>query len=89
VRNLAATRTVRLGLGHTRDVAMVEEEVEVFEIDALPQQRVTGSPRTSASARMRWPQRTAGCASPRRIQALREVNELTDREVMRDGRWLV
>jgi hypothetical protein len=27
--------------------------------------------------------------SPRRIQAWREVNELSDRELMRDGRWLV
>ena len=26
--------------------------------------------------------------SPRRIQAWREVNELPDRELMRDGRWL-
>jgi pyridoxamine 5'-phosphate oxidase-like protein len=26
---------------------------------------------------------------PRRIQAWREVNELADRELMRDGRWLV
>jgi hypothetical protein len=25
--------------------------------------------------------------SPRRIQARREVNELADRELMRDGRW--
>ncbi len=38
-RNLAATRAVRLGLGHTRDVSMIEGEVEVLEIDALPQQR--------------------------------------------------
>ena len=28
-RNLAATRAVRLGLGHTRDVSMIECEVEV------------------------------------------------------------
>jgi hypothetical protein len=27
--------------------------------------------------------------SLRRIQAWREVNELPDRELMRDGRWLV
>ena len=27
--------------------------------------------------------------SPRRIQAWREVNELPDRELVRDGRWLV
>ena len=26
---------------------------------------------------------------PRRIQAWREVDELPDRELMRDGRWLV
>ena len=38
-RNLATTRTVRLGLGHTRDVSMIEGEVEVLEIDALPQER--------------------------------------------------
>src|ERR671916_2760808 len=37
-RNLAATRTVRLGLGHTRDVSMIDGEVEVLEIDALPQE---------------------------------------------------
>jgi hypothetical protein len=54
-RNLAATRAVRLGLGHIRDVSMIEGEVEVLEIDALPQQRVTGSPRTTASTRVRWP----------------------------------
>jgi hypothetical protein len=27
--------------------------------------------------------------SPRRIQAWREVNGMPDRELMRDGRWLV
>ena len=64
-RNVAATRAVRLGLGHTREVSMVEGEVEVLEIDALPQQRVTGSPRAPASTGVRWPPRTAGSASPR------------------------
>ena len=38
-RNLAATRAVRLGLDHNRDVSMIEGEVEVIEIDAPPQQR--------------------------------------------------
>src|SRR5450432_219074 len=37
--NLAATRTVRLGLGHSRDVSMIDGDVEVLEIDALPQER--------------------------------------------------
>src|SRR5260370_12089294 len=38
-RNLAATRAVRLGPGHTRDVSMIEGEVGVLGIDALPQHR--------------------------------------------------
>jgi hypothetical protein len=59
-RNLAATRTVRLGLGHTRDVAMIDGEVEVLEIDALPQERVIGSSRAPASIRVSWARPTAG-----------------------------
>lgn len=59
---------------------------------ALPQQRGdrfavrTGfDPRPLATPTpYRW-----FCISPRRIQAWREVNELPDRELMRDGRWLV
>jgi hypothetical protein len=88
-RNLAATRAVRLGLGHTRDVSMIEGEVEVLEIDALPQERGdrfvarTGFDPRALATPYRWFR-----ISPRRIQAWREVNELPDRELMRDGRWL-
>ena len=89
-RNLAATRTVRLALGHTRDVTMIEGDVEVLEIDVLPQQlgdrfaaRSGFDPRTLATP-YRWFR-----ISPRRIQAWREVDELPDRELMRAGRWLV
>ena len=89
-RNLAATRAVRLGLGHARDVSMIEGEVEVLEIDALPQERgdrfaaCTGfDPRALAT-----PCRLSRI-SPRRIQAWPDVKEMPDRELMRDGRWLV
>ena len=88
-RNLAATRAVRLGLSHTRDVSMIEGEVEVLEIDALPQQRADRfaahagfDPRALATT-YRWFR-----VSPRRIQAWRLVNELPDRVLLRDGRWL-
>jgi Pyridoxamine 5'-phosphate oxidase len=89
-RNLAAGRTVRLGLGLTRDVSMIDGEVEVLEIDALPRERGdrfvarTGFDPRALSTPYRWFRIT-----PRRIQAWREVNELPDRELMRDGRWLV
>jgi hypothetical protein len=89
-RKLAATRAVRLGLGHTRDVSMIEGEVEVLEIDALPQERGdrfvahTGFDPRALATPYRWFR-----ISTRRIQAWREVNEMPDRELMRDGRWLV
>src|SRR5918998_2506886 len=89
-RNLAATRTARLALGHTRDVSMIDGEVEVLEIDALPQERGdrfvarTGFDPRALVTPYRW-----FLISPRRIQAWREANEMRDRELMRDGRWLV
>jgi len=89
-RNLAATRTVRVALGHTRDVCMIEGTVEVLEMSALPTDqgdrfaaRSGFDPRT-LTTQYRWFR-----ISPRRIQAWREVDELADRELMRDGRWLV
>ncbi|MCP9952998.1 pyridoxamine 5'-phosphate oxidase family protein [Actinomadura madurae] len=88
-RNLASGRIVRLGLGHTRDVTMIEGEVEVLEIDALPRERAdrfaarTGfDPRDEATP-YRWFRVT-----PRRVQAWREADELPGRELMRDGRRL-
>ena len=89
-RNLAATRAVRLALAHTRDVSMIEGEVEVLEIDALPREpgdrfaaRAGFAPRALVTP-YRWFR-----VSPGRIQAWREVNELPDRELMSDGQWLV
>lgn len=89
-QNLAATRTVRLGLGHTRDVTVIDGAVEVLDLDALPPEqgdrfaRRTGfDPRESATP-YRWFR-----VRPRRIQAWREVEELAGRDLMRGGRWLV
>lgn len=88
-RNLAATRTVRLGLGPTRDVTMIDGAVEVLDIDALPREqgdrfaaRTGFDPRELATP-YRWFR-----VIPRRVQAWREADELPGRELMRDGRWL-
>ncbi|MET8351472.1 pyridoxamine 5'-phosphate oxidase family protein [Micromonospora sp. NPDC005206] len=89
-RNLAATRSARLALGDTRDVSMIEGDVEVLEIDTLPRERAdlfaahTGFDPCALTTSYRWFR-----ISPRRIQAWREVNEMPGRELMRDGRWLV
>jgi len=87
--NLAATTAVRIGLGLTRDVTMIDGDVEVLEMDALPAEagdrfatRTGFDPRT-LTAPYRWFR-----IVPRRIQAWREVDELPERELMRDSRWL-
>ena len=69
---------------------MIEGEVGVLEIDALPQQR-GGRFAARTGFDPREPATPYGWfrISPRRIRAWREVIELPDRELMRDGRWLV
>lgn len=89
-RNLVTGRMVRLGLGPTRDVTMIEGDVEVLEIDALPREHGdrfaarTGFDPRGLTTRYRWFRVT-----PRRMQAWREADELPQRELMRDGHWLV
>jgi hypothetical protein len=63
--------------------------IEVLEIDALPQQRGDGfAAPTGFDPRALVTPYGWFRISPRRIQAWREVNELPDRGLMRDGRWL-
>ena len=87
-RNLAATGIVRLGLGLTRDVTIIEGVVEVLALDALPHEQGdrfaarTGFDPRELTTPYRWFRVT-----PRRVQAWREVDELSGRELMRDGRW--
>ncbi|MFC7406685.1 pyridoxamine 5'-phosphate oxidase family protein [Georgenia alba] len=89
-RNLATTRAARVALGNTRDVTMIDGDVEILEIDGLPEEqaerfarRAGFDPRDGGST-YRWFR-----IVPRRVQAWREVNELPGRTLMRDGRWLV
>ncbi len=89
-KNLARSGVARVALGPTRDVTMIEGDVEVLEMADLPQEqgdrfaaRSGFDPRGLTSS-YRWFRIT-----PRRIQAWREVDELPERELMRDGRWLV
>jgi hypothetical protein len=87
--NLAVGRVVRLALGHTRDVSLIDGDVEILEIDALPREAAERFiARAGFDPRPLTPPYRWFRISPRRIQAWREVNEMPDRELMRDGRWL-
>lgn len=89
-RNIAATGTARLALGHTRDVVL---------LDAVPEQTVpvADAPTDLAegyAAQADWDPRTAPdgyvylVLRPQRIQAWREVDEMPGRTLMRDGAWV-
>jgi hypothetical protein len=87
-RNISATGAVRLCLGPTRDVVSLVGEAEVHASGEVAKELVTGY-----IARTNWdPTDDESMVwivfRPRRIQAWREVNELADRLVMQDGRWL-
>lgn len=88
-RNLARSGVARLALGPTRDVTLIDGEVEVLDLADLPvavgdrfAARTGFDPRT-LTTRYRWFR-----VRPYRVQAWREENELAGRELMRDGRWL-
>jgi hypothetical protein len=69
---------------------MIEGDVEVLELDALSRERGDRfAARTGFDPRKETTPYHWFRVCPRRIQAWREVDELADREVMRDGRWLV
>jgi hypothetical protein len=67
---------------------MIDGKVEVLEISALPQQRAERfAARTGSDPRVLATPYRSFRMSPRGVQAWREVNELPDRELMRDSRW--
>ncbi len=87
-RNLTASGTARLAVGPSRDVVMIDAELEravdVAEDAALGEAYV---------AQADWdPRRSDGyqflVLRPVRVQAWREVNEIPGRTLMRGGRWL-
>jgi hypothetical protein len=87
-RNLRSSGRARLAIGPTRDAVLVDGVVEAFTLETVP------ADLARAFAEKLWDPReeTARYAyfqiTPRRIQAWREENELADRDLMRDGRWL-
>ena len=85
--NVATIPRLRLALGHTRDVVIVQGQAQLSPATNLTdeeagayQTKHGSDPRTWADSVMRL--------RPSRILAWREENELTGRLLMRDGVWL-
>jgi nitroimidazol reductase NimA-like FMN-containing flavoprotein (pyridoxamine 5'-phosphate oxidase superfamily) len=88
VRNLRAGSTVRLALDGTRDVVLIDGDARL-----VPADEVAPPVADAYAAHAGWdprsdPENAWVVVTPRRIRAWREANELTGREIMRDGTWL-
>jgi hypothetical protein len=89
-RNLRATGKVRLGIGPTRDLVLVEGTVQ-----ALPATEIPGEVGDAFAVKTGFDPRQLTDPylyfriRPQRVQAWREANELRGRELMRDGHWRV
>jgi hypothetical protein len=89
-RNITGQGRARLGLGPTRDVLMIDAELErTYRLDEVPADLAR-----HYAAQADWDPRESGepmrflVLRPMRIQAWREVNELPGRTLMRDGAWV-
>ena len=90
-RNIIQHGMARLALGPTRDVVIIDAELDqAIDLDDVP---AALAERYADQAD--WDPRTAAgrfvfvVLRPVRIQAWREVNELTGRTLMRAGAWVV
>jgi hypothetical protein len=89
-RNITAHGTARLALGPTRDVVIIDAV-----LDRIVDCGSSAALAEGYAAQADWDPRTARgqfvfvVLRPDRIQAWREVNELTGRTLMRAGSWVV
>lgn len=90
-RNLAATSKARLGVGPTRDVVLIDADLDRLLAVDEDEAATIGA---GYAAQADWDPRTAPAGQvyavlrPQRIQAWREVDEQEGRTLMRAGAWL-
>ncbi|MEV0321638.1 pyridoxamine 5'-phosphate oxidase family protein [Streptomyces sp. NPDC050658] len=88
-RNLIADGQVRLSLGPTRDVVIVDGTAEPVDIAGLGAKAGDAfAAKTGFDPRELDEPYQYFRVRPQRIQAWREANELRGRTLMRDGDWL-
>lgn len=89
-RNLRANATIRVGIGPTRDVVLIEGRVHAVDATEIANEvgdafavKAGFDPRELTTPYIYFR------VDPKKIQAWREADELDGRDLMRDGRWLV
>ncbi|HET6298419.1 MAG TPA: pyridoxamine 5'-phosphate oxidase family protein [Kribbella sp.] len=83
--NLQATGLLHLAIGRTRDVVLITGTAK----QATPSPETADAFATKAGFDPRASNYPFFQITPTRIQTWREVNEIKDRDLLRDSRWLV
>jgi hypothetical protein len=90
MRNLRSTGKVRVGIGPTRDLILIEGTAEGTPAADLAADLGTAfAEKTGFDPRELTTPYTYFRVRPHLIQAWREVDELTGRTLMRDGVWII
>jgi Pyridoxamine 5'-phosphate oxidase len=88
-RNLQAIGRVRLGIGPTRDLVLIEGTVRPLPVADLPTEVGDAfAAKTGFDPRQLTTPYLYFRIHPRRLQAWREANELAGRDLMSAGEWL-
>ena len=88
-RNLLAAGKVRVGVGPTRDVVLIEATARAMNDDEIvPEFADAFAMNAGFDPRMESDQYLYFRITPQRIQAWREADELPGRDLMRGGVWI-
>lgn len=79
---------VRIAVGLTRDVTVIDGVATSLPIEAMPAERADAFTAHAGFDPRRAPGFRWYLVTPHRVQAWREVDEIPRRTLMRDGRWL-
>lgn len=88
-RNLGRAGKTRIGLGGTRDVVMIDGRVEISAITDAPDLAEAFATNTDFDPRLETPEYVMVRVVPDKIQSWRTAAELSGRDVMKNGIWLV
>ena len=86
-RNIVADPSVRIGVGPTRDVVMIDGEARLAPATEMTEDELAAYVAKCGSDPRGWAD-TLVRVKPSRVHAWREENELRGRLLMREGRWL-
>jgi nitroimidazol reductase NimA-like FMN-containing flavoprotein (pyridoxamine 5'-phosphate oxidase superfamily) len=89
-RNLRSNATIRVGIGPTRDVVLIEGTARGVDAAGITDEvGDTFAVKTGFDPRELSTPYVYFRIDPQTIQAWREADELDGRDLMREGRWLV